>query len=81
MDLRLALRLSKKYFRQSLAGDKAPSPAKTARGSALTVRRRRPIRTFAGREVFSSTHMSRPKTDFNFFAPDGANSARLFSTN
>ena len=72
------LRLSKKDFRQSLAGDKASSPAKAARRSALAVRQRRPVRTFAGREVFSARHTPRPKTDCTFFAPAGANSARLF---
>ncbi len=47
-----------------------------ARCSALTPKGG--ARTFAGREVFSSTHMSRPKTDFNLFAPAGANSVRHF---
>ena len=45
---------------------------------ALAVRLRRPTRTLFGREVFSPTHRSPGKTDFIFFAPAGANSARLF---
>ncbi len=45
---------------------------------ALVVRLRRPTRTLFGREVFSPTHRSPGKTDFIFFAPAGANSARLF---
>ena len=49
----------------------------TARCSALHVRRRLTFRTFAGREMFSPTHMSPEKTNRNHFAPAGANSARL----
>ena len=45
---------------------------------ALAVRLRRPTRTLFGREVFSPTHRSPGKTDFIFFSPAGANSARLF---
>ena len=45
---------------------------------ALVVRLGRPTRTLFGREVFSPTYMPPGKTDFIFFAPAGANAARLF---
>ena len=44
-------------------------------GSALAAKGA--ARTFAGREVFLARYTPRPKTDFIFFAPAGANSARL----
>ena len=49
-----------------------------ARGSALIVRLRRTIRTFASRDVFSPTHMSPAKMILILFALASANSARLF---
>ena len=36
------------------------------------------VRTLAGREVFSAAYTPRPKANSIFFAPPGANSARLF---
>jgi hypothetical protein len=47
------------------------------RESCGPAQRTRFARTFPGREVFFPTRMSSGKTDFNFFAPAGANSARL----
>ena len=55
----------------------ASHASRASRCSALIVLLRRAIRTFAGREVFSPTHMSPWKMDWNSFAPAGANSARL----
>jgi len=46
--------------------------------SALSVRLQQTESTFARREVFYPAYMPPEKTDQNFFAPAGANSARLF---
>ena len=48
------------------------------RRSAQIVHERRTICTFARREVFSATHMSRRKTDWSFFASADANSNEVF---
>ena len=49
-----------------------------ARGSARRARLRRTLRTFASRAVFSPTYTPPEKMISIFFAPAGANSARLF---
>ena len=49
-----------------------------ARGSARRARLRRTFRTFASRAVFSPTYTPPEKMISIFFAPAGANSARLF---
>jgi len=67
-------------MRPSLSKKAKPFPTKDAACcSARIVRQGRTIRTFTGREVFSPTHMSPEKINFDFFAPAGANSNEVFA--
>ncbi len=64
----LACRKRQSLFRQKVA----------ACHSARTVRRRRPIRTFTGRDVCSPTHMSPENMEFIFFRRCGGETLRGF---
>ncbi len=73
------LMLSKNIFDSISPGTKPHPRRMAARYSALTVRYQRTVRTFAGREVFSSMRMSPRKTDLDFFADVPPRTLRGFS--